>query len=103
MSDQCRHCTFRGDFTHCQEADCFMHENWAAIQLREENYRMREALEKIATWQQAYPLDIFPEPDLKRAHQVLKSFGMGIDGISASNMRHVLMGIKNIVDAGLGK
>lgn len=69
--------------------------------LIEENDRMRDALKRIADWQKAYPLEAFPEPDLKRAHEVLKAAGMGLDGISASNMRHVLNGIKGIVEAGL--
>ncbi|EKD40808.1 MAG: hypothetical protein ACD_74C00158G0007 [uncultured bacterium] len=67
-----------------------------------ENNRMRDALQRIANWQKAYPLEVFPEPDLKRAHEVLKAAGMGLDGISASNMRHVLGGIKEIVENGLG-
>ena len=70
--------------------------------LTHENERMRDALQQIANLQRAYPLEVFPEPDLKRAHEVLSTVGMGIDAISASNMRHVLSGIKKIVDAGLG-
>jgi len=45
-------------------------------------------------WIKAYPLDIFPEPDFKKAHKVLKEHGMTLDAISASNMRHVLNGLK---------
>jgi hypothetical protein len=70
--------------------------------LQQENERMRNALQKIADWQNAYPIETFQEPDLKRAHEVLKEAGMGLDGISASNMRHVLIGIKEIVNVGLG-
>lgn len=70
--------------------------------LIEECDRMRYALQRIADWQKAYPLEAFPEPDMKRAHEVLKAAGMGLDSISASNMRHVLGGIKGIVDRGLG-
>jgi hypothetical protein len=40
-------------------------------------------------WLDAYPLTMFPEPDLKRAAEVLKAAGMTLDSISASNMRHV--------------
>jgi cyanate lyase len=70
--------------------------------LETDNERMYDALQKIASWQKAYPLDVFPEPDLKRAHEILKVAGMTLDAISASNMRHVLSNLKEIVDAGLG-
>jgi hypothetical protein len=58
--------------------------------------RYEEALYRIAEWSKAYPLDIFLEPDLKRAHEVLKAAGMGIDGISAEAMRHALKGVGRI-------
>lgn len=70
--------------------------------LETDNERMKDALQRIANWQKAYPLDVFPEPDMKRAHEILKVAGMTLDAISASNMRHVLSNIKEIVDAGLG-
>lgn len=60
-----------------------------------------EALLKIKNWSEAYPLTVFPEPDFQRASTVLKEAGMTLDAISAANMRHVLNGIKDIVDAGL--
>lgn len=65
-----------------------------------ENREAKEALEdkllQIETWARAYPLDVFPEPDLKRAREVLEAHGMTLDAISASNMRHVLNGIMDI-------
>ena len=57
---------------------------------------LREALGRIVDWSEAYPLDIFPEPDLKRAHDVLKAHGMTIDSISASAMRHVVQRVGKI-------
>lgn len=45
---------------------------------------------KIERWQKAYPLDIFPEPDLLKAADVLKAAGMTLDAVSASNIRHAL-------------
>jgi len=59
---------------------------------------MTDKLHKIRQWTEAYPLDVFPEPDFKKATKALKENGMTIDAISASNMRHVLTGIKNILD-----
>ena len=57
-----------------------------------------DVLHEINSWCSAYPLKIFPEPDFKKAHEVLKANGMTIDAISASNMRHVLDGIKKIIN-----
>ena len=55
-------------------------------------------LRKIKDWVGAYPLEVFPEPDFKKVAKVLKENGMSIDCVSASNMRHVLNGIKDIID-----
>lgn len=63
------------------------------------NERMSDSIHKIKNWTEAYPLQVFPEPDMKRAAEVLKGAGITLDAISASNMRHVLNGIKGIVDA----
>lgn len=60
--------------------------------------KMREALEKIKDWTNAYPIEVFPEPDMKLAHETLKAAGISLDAISASNMRYILNGIKKIVD-----
>lgn len=60
--------------------------------------RLEDKLQKIKNWCEAYPLDIFPEPDFKKAAKVLKENGMTLDAISASNMRHVLNGIKKIIE-----
>ena len=64
----------------------------------EEVNRLTDKLQKIKNWCEAYPLDIFPEPDLKRAAKILKENDMTLDAISASNMRHVLSGIKRIIE-----
>jgi DNA repair exonuclease SbcCD ATPase subunit len=52
--------------------------------------RLREALTEIARWAEAYPFDVFPEPDLSRAH-----------ALRASAMRHVLNGVAGIVISAL--
>jgi hypothetical protein len=67
--------------------------------LKEDVMEAQEKLDKIREWTEAYPVDIFPEPDFKKAAKVLKDNGMTLDSISASNMRHVLSGIKTIIDA----
>lgn len=58
-----------------------------------------EKLEKIENLIEAYHLSVFPESDFKKAARVLKDNGMTLDAISASNMRHVLNGIKAIIEA----
>lgn len=60
---------------------------------------LEEALTRIAQWADAYPPGVFIPPtpaQLKRAHEVLKAFGMSIDGISAHAMRHALAGVGEI-------
>ena len=69
--------------------------------LRAKNAKLREALESIDTWAKAYPLNIFPKPDLKKAAQVLKDAGITLDAISADAMRNVLDGVKDIVSEAL--
>ena len=53
MSDQCKHCEYRGNFKDCAAADCFKHEDWIAEQhrtryskLQAEATLLREALNK---------------------------------------------------------
>lgn len=63
----------------------------------------RDALEKIADWCNAYPLTVFPEPDMAKAATLLKAGGITLDAVSASNMRHVLKGVAGIVVAAIRK
>ena len=65
--------------------------------------RVREALERIEQWSRAYPLDVFPEPDMKRVAAVLKAAGLTLDAVSASNMRHVVEGVGEIARAALAE
>jgi hypothetical protein len=64
-------------------------------------YLRGDALEKLEQWARAYPLSVFPEPDLKRAHELLTAGGISFDSVSASNMRHVIEQTKKIVEEGL--
>lgn len=77
-------------------------------QLQEQNDALRakldeakEALDKVNDWARAYPLDIFPEPDWHKAKELLGSNLLSC--VSASNMRHVINGVKNIVEGALQK
>ena len=72
----------------------------------DERYRelveeITDELQKMLDWCNAYPIEVFPEPDFKKAAQVLKDAGMTIDSISASNMRHVLKGLRGHIEAAL--
>ena len=58
--------------------------------------RLQESLHQIESWSRAYPLSVFPEPDLKRAAEVLKANGMTLDAISAHAMRHIVEGVGKI-------
>lgn len=64
--------------------------------------RLEEALKRIDSWSRAYPLSVFPEPDLKKAAELLKAGGITLDAVSASAMRHVVEGIGKIARAALG-
>lgn len=64
-------------------------------------YLRGDALEKLQNWADAYPLTVFPEPDFAKAHALLQAGGMTLDAISASNMRHVISGVREIVADGL--
>ena len=59
-------------------------------------YKYEEALQKIVSWSEAYPLDVFPEPDFKKANELLKAGGVSLGAISAYNMRHVVEGVGKI-------
>lgn len=68
--------------------------------------QLKKALQRIANWGDAYPPDIFPEPDdayYKRAHEVLTANGMSLDRLSAAAMRHVVHGVAKIAKNALAK
>ena len=67
------------------------------IKLTERIEEAEEKLNKISNWVHAYPISVFPEPDLEKAAKILKENGMTLAAISASNMRHVLNGIAVII------
>lgn len=64
-------------------------------------YLRGDALEQIRSWAAAYPLDVFPEPDMRRAHEVLEANGLSLGAISAHAMRHVITQVSAIVCDGL--
>lgn len=63
--------------------------------------RLTEAHERIVKWSRAYPLTVFPKPDLKKARELLEAGGMTLDAISADAMRHVIESVGKISQAAL--
>lgn len=63
--------------------------------------KMEDALYRIVQWSRAYPLTVFPEPDMKKAAELLQAGGITLDAVSASNMRHVIEGVGRIAREGL--
>ena len=67
--------------------------------MSEREDRLEEALWRIAQWADAYPLEVFPEPDAeywRRADEVLTANGMAVARLSAAAMRHVVEGVGRI-------
>ena len=56
---------------------------------------------QIVQWSEAYPTEVFPEPDFARAAAALSSVSMSLDAVSASNMRHATKGVGAIARAAL--
>jgi hypothetical protein len=67
-------------------------------------YLRGDALEKLEQWARSYPLKVFPEPlreEWQRAAALLSEKGLSLDRMSASNLRHVINGVREIVAEGL--
>ena len=74
---------------HDLEAEC--------AALREKVELKDELLQRIADWCVAYPLEVFPKPDVKASVKALHDAGLSYDAISANAMRHVVEGIAKII------
>lgn len=62
---------------------------------------MKEALEKILDWANAYPADVFPDQDLKKADAVLRAAGISMSAMHGNWGRHITDGIKSIAEGAL--
>jgi hypothetical protein len=67
MSDQCQHCTVRGDFDMCLKTECFHHENWISDQWRAEVARLKAEKAVLADEFEHYILHM----DLRRARAAI--------------------------------
>jgi hypothetical protein len=65
--------------------------------LNEEKRELKRQLQRISDWCEAYPLDVFTEPDMEQVRKLLGD--TLLTQLSAHNFRHVLDGIKGIIAA----
>jgi hypothetical protein len=63
---------------------------------REDVEDLLATLQLIRDWCDAYPLEVFPEPDMADVRRKLGD--SDLSRLSAHNFRHVLNGIKRIID-----
>lgn len=70
--------------------------------LRDELERANDALDSIAKWTEAYPVEMFPEPDMARATKALADAGIEIGAVSGKAMRHVVSGVARIISSTRG-
>ena len=63
--------------------------------LNEEKRELKRQLQRISDWCEAYPLDVFTEPDMEQVRKLLGD--TLLTQLSAHNFRHVLDGIKGII------
>ncbi len=62
---------------------------------------LENILKSLRTWVKYYPLEVFPEPDLKLAMEALNVVGITLDAVSASSMRHVLTQVTEMINKAL--
>lgn len=58
--------------------------------------QLAEALHRILDWANAYPEDIFPPQDLKKADEVLKQAGISMSAMYGTWGRWITNGIREI-------
>lgn len=64
----------------------------------QENVALRAKMQQIDDWCEAYPLDVFTEPDMAEVRKLLGD--TLLTQLSAHNFRHVLNGVKQIAARG---
>ena len=55
------------------------------------------AFDEIIRWEDAYPLDMFPEQDIEKARKILEENGISLTCLFAHGMRHVVTRCAEIV------
>ena len=64
------------------------------VKAEKENAELREKIQEVKAWCEGYPVDIFPEPDLAKAKELLEQGGITLDSVSAYCMRYITDKIK---------
>jgi hypothetical protein len=68
--------------------------------LEAEKRELEARLQRISDWCEAYPLDVFTEPDMEQVRKLLGD--TLLTQLSAHNFRHVLDGIKGCANCHCG-
>ena len=75
MTDQCKHCTVRGNIEMCLQTECFHHQNWIAEQHRKRYAELKEVAVAMREWIDAVPddvqLPVMPGHDRDWADEIL--------------------------------
>jgi hypothetical protein len=94
MSGKCENHPLKGRIDRAEDR---------VYRLEVEADKYETALHVIADWAKAYPLEVFPEPDMKKVRELLAAGGIPIDFVSASNMRHVVTRVAEIAAQALAE
>jgi hypothetical protein len=57
----------------------------------------KNVIDRLEQWCNAYPVDIFGDPDYSKVNQVLSEHGITLDSVPADIFRHVLQHVKEII------
>lgn len=63
---------------------------------------LRDALHQIKQWADAYPVEVFNEPDFAKANTALKAAGISMDAMHGTWARHLLGSVSKIATEALG-
>ena len=73
-------------------------------QLSEATFKLSKrefGLQDVLKLTDAYPLDVFHEPDLEKARELLEAGGMSLDAVSACAMRDVMRRVAAVCESAL--
>lgn len=68
-------------------------------ELEEQIEDLQGTIARIRAWCEAYPIDMFPDQDLKKADEVLKAAGISMSAMHGQWARHIMQGVARIVGA----
>jgi len=77
--------------------DCKRFYNPEIERMRKKFAQIETAFDEIIRWEDAYPLDMFPEQDIEKASKILEDNGISLSCLFAHGMRHVVTTCAEIV------